>query len=62
MAANMPSKITVGFVSIITAILLSFLKGLSAPCGPVHKPKTGKQAFFPNLKLPQDMEESTALI
>ncbi|XP_074727561.1 solute carrier organic anion transporter family member 1C1-like isoform X7 [Strix uralensis] len=35
---------------------------ICAPCGPVHKPTTRKQAFCPNLKLPWDMEESTALI
>lgn len=34
------------FASIIAAILISFLKGLSAPCSPVHKPLTRKQALF----------------
>lgn len=58
----MPSKITLGFASIITTVLLSFLKDISVPCGPVHKPKTRKQAFFLNLKLPQDMDEITTLI
>lgn len=58
----MPSKITAGFVSIITAIFLSFLKVISDPYDPVQKPKTRKQPYFLNLKLPWDMEESTALI
>lgn len=45
-----------------SVILLSFLKGISAPCSPVYKPKIGKQAFFPNLKLPWNVEESTTLV